>query len=184
MRLPEAAGVGSIGAMVLFRSLLLTSLAVWLCGAANAQGVPGPDERRNWFDDPFFQVSEGLAACPRPLGPLLTFDEQRREAHWRAERGTSCWLAGACSDSNAYRYDKALAPKVAQALLSVPGVAGGSSVWVTVQRRWVFLEGCVSSTAQARALERAARQVPDVETVVPMLSVGTRQAPRYPIAPR
>jgi hypothetical protein len=170
--------------MVPFRSLLLALHAVWLCGAANTQGASSPDERRNWFDDPFFQISSGLPACPRPLGPLLTFDEQRREAHWRAERGTSCWLAGACADSNAYRYDKALAPQVARALVSVRGVAAESSVWVTVQRRWVFLEGCVSSVAQARALEHAARLVPDVEAVVPVLNVGTRKPPRYPVAPR
>ncbi len=44
--------------------------------------------------------------CPAPLGPLFTVDEQRREAHYRIERGTSCWLAGKCKDSNAYRYDK------------------------------------------------------------------------------
>jgi BON domain-containing protein len=134
-------------------------------------------ERRNWFDDPFFQVSAGLPQCPVPLGPLLTADEQRREAHARIERGTSCWLAGKCRDSNTYRYDKGLAPQVEAALKAVPGVER-SSVWVTIQRRWVFLEGCVDSRERIAQLERAAMQVPEVESVLPTLSVGG-EAPRY-----
>jgi hypothetical protein len=153
--------------------------AAWLLlvgGAAHCQSAL-PQERRNWFEDPFFQVSSGLPACPVPLGPLLTRDEQRREAHGRIERGTSCWLAGKCRDSNAYRYDKGLAPQVEAALKSVPGIER-SSVWVTLQRRWVFLEGCVASSDQIPQLERAAREVPEVEAVVPALSVG-REAPRY-----
>ena len=153
-----------------------------LAGAALAQsGDRG--ERRNWFDDPFFPVSSGLAACPVPLGPLLTREEQRREAHYRIERGTSCWLAGKCSDSNAYRYDKGLAPKVDAALKAVPGIER-TSVWVTIQRRWVFLEGCVVVPEQAALLERAARAVPDVEVVVPALDVGASARPRYPVAHR
>ncbi len=151
--------------------------------AALAQAqIPVPDIKKNWFEDPFFQVSSGLPECPVPEGPLLTFEEQRKEAHWRAERGTSCWLAGTCRDSNAYRYDKALAGPVRDALAVVPGVAA-DSVWVTIQRRWVFLEGCVASDAQARRLEAAARAVPEVETVVPALHIGTAGPPRYPVAP-
>ncbi len=146
-------------------------------GAAQAQSTV-PPERRNWFDDPFFQVSSGLPACAVPLGPLLTDEEQRREAHDRVERGTSCWLAGTCSDSNSYRYDKRLAGPVASALKAVPGLER-SSVWVTIQRRWVFLEGCVASAQQAAQLEQAARAVPDVEVVVPALDVGVVQKPRY-----
>ncbi len=139
-------------------------------------------ERKNWFNDPFFQISKGLAACPVPEGPMLTFDEQRLQAHWRAERGTSCWLAGKCKDSNAYRYDKTLAPQVEAALKAVPGVSA-SSVWVTVQRRWVFLEGCVTSREQALKIEQAAKAVPDVEVVVPALMIGTRSKPPYALAP-
>jgi hypothetical protein len=151
-----------------------------LSGLAHSQPALA-QERRNWFEDPFFQLSSGLPACPVPLGPLLTVDEQRREAHYRIERGTSCWLAGECRDSNAYRYDKGLAPQVEAALKAVPGIER-SSVWVTIQRRWVFLEGCAASPDQVAQLERAARQVPDVESVVPILSVGSA-APRYPTVP-
>ncbi|WP_341890411.1 BON domain-containing protein [Variovorax sp. YR752] len=161
-------------------------LAVLLLAAriATAQGTPEPTSpslRQNWFDDPFFQVAAGLPACPMPQGPYYTAEERRAQTHSRLERGTSCWLAGKCTDSNAYRYDKPLAPKVRAALLAVPGVRR-SSVWVTVQRRWVYLQGCVPDVALARKLERAARTVPDVETVVPDLMVGTRGKPPYPLA--
>ena len=69
------------------------------------------------------------------------------------------------------------------ALEAVPGVRRGS-VWVMVQRRWVYLQGCVPSPALARQLERAARALPDVEAVVPDLMVGTRGKPPYPVAGR
>ena len=151
-------------------------LLVFLCTLSQAQ----PAERRNWFEDPFFRVSAGVANCPVPLGPLITQDEQRREAHYRIERGTSCWLAGTCKDSNAYRYDKALAAPVEAALKAVPGVQG-SSVWVTIQRRWVFLEGCAATREQVQRLEQSARAVPDVESVVPMLALPGDK-PRYRLA--
>ena len=153
----------------------LLALLLLSCPLVQAQ----PAERKNWFEDPFFRVSSGLANCPAPLGPLFTVEEQRREAHYRIERGTSCWLAGTCKDSNAYRYDKALAAPVEAALKAVPGMER-SSVWVTIQRRWVFLEGCAASREQVMQLEQAARQVPDVESVVPALALPG-EAPRYPL---
>ena len=150
--------------------------------AATAQEAAAP-LKQNWFDDPFFRISAGLPACAMPEGPFHTAEERRAQTHSRLERGTSCWLAGQCTDSNAYRYDKPLAPKVRAALLAVPGVQK-SSVWVVIQRRWVYLQGCVPSAALARKLEHAARAVPDVETVVPDLMVGTRGKPTYPVAGR
>jgi hypothetical protein len=49
-------------------------------GLGTVQTSPA-QERRNWFDDPFFQISSGVPQCPVPLGPFLTRDERRREAH-------------------------------------------------------------------------------------------------------
>jgi len=159
----------------------MRSAAFLLLLAPLAQAQPAlTEERRNWFDDPFFQISRGLDACPVPLGPLLTREEQRREAHDRIERGTSCWLSGKCRNSNAYFYDKELAPPVEAALKAVPGIER-SSVWVTIQRRWVFLEGCVPTPEQSAQLEHAVRAVPDVETVVPVLNLGVLEPPRYPV---
>jgi len=164
-------------AAALFPVLLLAAQTAMAQQAQEANGAP----KQNWFDDPFFQVSTGLAACATPEGPFYTTEERRIQTHSRLERGTSCWLAGKCTDSNAYRYDKPLAPKVRAALLAVRGMRSGS-VWVMVQRRWVYLQGCVPNAALAKKLERAARAVPDVETVVPDLMIGTRGKPPYPVA--
>ena len=156
-------------------ALILLCLAGSWTGSGFAQAPPA---KKNWFGDPFFQVASGLAACPVPEGPLLTQDEERAEEHWRAERGTSCFEAGRCRLPNSYLYDKDLAAPVAAALAAVPGVQG-ASVWVTIQRRWIFLQGCVTEPAQIAALQQAAQAVPDVEIVVPMLLVGTTGKPRY-----
>lgn len=157
--------------------------ALLLAAQTGMAQEPGPGPKQNWFDDPFFQVAAGMRSCPVPEGPFYTAEERRAQTHSRLERGTSCWLAGRCADSNAYRYDKPLAPKVRAALEAVPGVRRGS-VWVILQRRWVYLQGCVPSAALAKRLERAARAVPEVETVVPDLMVGTRGRPPYPVAGR
>jgi len=158
-------------------ALLLSVLPLAAQQGAAQEAAP----KQNWFDDPFFQVASGMPACPAPEGPLYTAEERRAQTHSRLERGTSCWLAGRCADSNAYRYDKPLAPKVRAALEAVPGLRRGS-VWVILQRRWVYLQGCVPSAALAKRLERAARAVPEVETVVPDLMVGTHGRPPYPVA--
>ncbi len=154
-------------------------LAAGTVGAAPATSDPHV-ERRNWFDDPFFQVASGLPGCPVPLGPFYTEAERRTQMHSRLERGTSCWLEHRCEDSNAYRYDKDIAPRVRDALATVQGVRR-ASVWVTVQRRWVYLQGCVPTRDLALRLERAARGAKDVETVVPDLMVGTRGRAPYPV---
>lgn len=159
------------------RPLILAVLGCIVAPLALAQGNAG---RKNWFDDPFFQVSAGLAACPVPEGPLMTRQEAQAQEHYRVERGTSCWLHGECKYPNSYLYDKHLAAPVKTALAAVPGVRTGS-VWVTIQRRWVFLQGCVTAPAQITALQQAAQAVPDVEIVVPQLMVGTTDKPHYDV---
>ena len=47
---------------------------------------------------------------------------QRKEAHWRAGRGASCWLAGKYREANACRYDQGLAAPVEVALKAAPEV--------------------------------------------------------------
>jgi len=159
----------------------LVFLSLSTAAAAQAPGAAARPEKKNWFDDPFFKLASGAPGCPVPEGPLYTEEERRSQMHSRLERGTSCWLAGKCADSNAYRYDKPLAPRVEAALKQVPGAARGS-VWVMIQRRWVYLQGCVPSRELALKLEQAAHAVPDVETVVDDLMVGTRGKPGYPLA--
>lgn len=138
-------------------------------------------ERRNWFDDPFLQVTSGLANCPAPLGPLMTADEMRREQHDRTQRGTSCWLDGRCRLPNAYLYDKEIAPRVKKAVDADGRFAATTSVWIVAQRRQVFLQGCVQSRAQAEALAAVVRRIDDVEGVVDQTMVGTEGKAPYPL---
>jgi hypothetical protein len=162
---------GRSGALVLLLALPLA--------AANAQGVA---VRRNWFDTPFAAATEGLPACPRPEGPLMTEDEMRSAAHARIERGTSCWLAGQCEDSNAYRRDPEIQQRVLESIRAGRAFAR-SSVWVTTERRWVTLQGCLESGAlRARLIERV-RRVEGVDIVFDQLIVGTASRPRWTVDP-
>lgn len=54
----------------------------------------------------------------------------------------------------------------------------GSSLWVTVQRRMVFIEGCVPDRRRVAALQAWAKDVPDVEQV--LVNVSTRRNAQAP----
>jgi hypothetical protein len=150
----------------LARILLVASL---LTASAGAQA----DEKTNYFNDPFLQVTDGIPSCPKQEEPRITADEMRAETHWRAERGTSCYQSGRCRLPNSYLYDKEIIPRVKKAILA-DGRFTGTSIWVEGQRRWVWLKGCVSSQEQAVQLEQLVRNIDDVETVINALSVVPR----------
>ena len=145
-----------------------------VCAAATAADEP---LLANPFNDPFVQATSGRP-CPAPRGPAYTEAQVRQEAHYRAERGTSCWLAGQCSEPNAYRYDARIADAAVAALRGDAALAG-SAIWVIAERRFVYLQGCVADAAQAARAEAVAKAVPDVQVVVPALSVAG-EGPRYP----
>ena len=96
------------------KPLLLAALL--LAGAAE------DEQPLNRFNDPFEAVSSDIADCPEPRGPRITAAEMRVQAHSRAERGTTCWLRGECSEPNAFRYDATPAPT----LTSVSPNRGGT----------------------------------------------------------
>lgn len=156
-------------------SALRLLLAVTLTCAATAQG----QERRNWFNDPFEQATRGLRGCPVPEGPLLTEAEHRREAHYRIERGTSCWLAKKCDEPNAYQLDHEI-NATAAAALHARGRLRDTSLWVITQRRFVFVQGCVRDPAQIRLVVDAVRSDARVEHVQPEVLVGAHGRPPYP----
>jgi osmotically-inducible protein OsmY len=131
------------------------------------------EERANYFDDPFLQVTSAIADCPPQQGPLITQAEMRAQAHTRAERGTSCYQSGRCRLSNAYLYDKEIIPRVKKAILA-DGRFAQSSIWVEGRRRWVWLKGCVRTRSEAAALERLVRNIDDVESVINELVVRKR----------
>jgi hypothetical protein len=155
-------------AMAAARSLGLVVLAL----AVSTPAMPA-DERANYFDDPFLQVTSAISACSTQQGPMITRAEMRAEAHSRVERGTRCFQSGRCRLANSYLYDKEIIPRVKIAILA-DGRFDGTSIWVEGQRRWVWLKGCVRTRAEADLLERLVRGIDDVEAVINELVVTKR----------
>jgi hypothetical protein len=161
------------------RYLVIALLCVALASSAAADDAV----RRNWFETPFDQALDGAQSCPPAEGPLITEDEMRRQAHGRIERGTSCWLAGQCEDSNVYRRDPQIQQRVLLAVRADPRLAR-SSIWITTERRWVTLAGCADSDATRSRLLGIVRRVEGVERVFDRTIVGTRAAPRWAVGPQ
>jgi hypothetical protein len=165
-------------------------MTAWAAPFGAALGEP-VDTLKNHYNDPFVQVTSAIKACPPPRGPFMTAKEAQAEAHPRIERGTTCFMSGKCKEPNAYRYDArigtAAQAAVADALRTTPSLAQ-SSVWLTVQRRFVFVHGCVARRGDVLRWERILKAVPEVEYVGVDLAVGTRNADfgrvPYPVMPR
>jgi hypothetical protein len=137
-----------------------TPAASRVAPASDAAGA----SRKNWYNDPFFALSSAIRACPLPLGPLMTKTEADDDAHYRVERGTTCWLAHKCSKPNSYLYDPDIATAIRQQMQG-DAMFTGTSVWITVQRRFVYAEGCVPAGFDSAALERRLAAIADVEQV-------------------
>ena len=148
------------------RTLLI--LCVLAAGSCHAQEV---HERRNWFSDPFFQISNSIINCPVPAGPYITEPERKVQSHHRAERGASCWLAGMCDRSSSYEYDQEIAKNLHLKLAQSKAFLN-SSLWVTVQSRVVYIEGCVRDQTVANDLEAIARGVPNVQQAIAAVYEG------------
>ena len=151
-------------------------IALFLACAAG-----GAQERKNAFDDPFLQVTSALPGCPVPRPPGFTEDEVRKEAHVRAQHGTSCYRVGRCRLPNSYLYDKEIVPRVQQ-YIRMDGRFDDTSVWVLGERRLVTLMGCVRTKEQAEQMEKAVLLVDDVMGVVNFLMVGTAGKAKYELA--
>lgn len=149
---------------------VLVAVAVGLCWPLAGTAQDAAAERRNWFDDPFFQIASGMPGCPEPLGPRITEAERRIQSHHRAEKGTTCWLAGQCERPNFYEYDAAIGAAIRDALRA-SNPWSSATLWVTVQARVVFFEGCVPDPAMEMALEAYARTVPNVQRAIAAIYV-------------
>ena len=134
-------------------------------------GEPDDEAAFIRFNDPFVQVTSGLADCPKQEGTRITLEQMRAESHWRAERGTSCFRSGRCRLLNAYLYDREIIPRVKQAI-EVDGRFANTSLWVEGQRRWVWLKGCAASADQSTEIVRLVRNIDDVDAVINQLTVG------------
>ncbi len=129
---------------------------VALAALAAACPALADEELRNWFDDPFFQISAALPDCPLPAGPFITEAQKRAEAHHRAERGTTCWLVRECDRPNSYAYDADIAAAF-QAAMHERNPFPDTTLWVTAQGRVLYIEGCVARESQVAELESFAR---------------------------
>ncbi|SAL23644.1 hypothetical protein AWB71_01267 [Caballeronia peredens] len=127
------------------------------------------DARINRGNDPFLHVSNAVAGCAAPRGPFETEQEWLDEAHYRIERGNSCWIAGRCRLSNSYDYDKEIADSVTRRLNSLNASLQWrerTSLWLTIQRRFIYLDGCVAPEFDKLAFVSALGETADVEKVI------------------
>lgn len=131
----------------------------------------------NWFGDPFIQLSRAVPSCPEPLGPRITMAQRRMQARHRAERGTTCWLQGDCEQPNDYGYDAQIANEIQVRWRDDPA-RSDSTIWLTVQGRVVYFEGCVRDQALGAELERFGRFLPHVMRSLAVVALpGDRRAP-------
>ena len=151
--------------------------AAWLAAPAQAQ-VPANNVLQNWFDDPFFQISSALPDCPLPAGPFTDEADRRVQAHRRAEKGTTCWLAKECDRPNAYVYDHDIAAAMQAALRSNNPFAD-TTLWVTVQGRVVYIEGCATRESASLQLESFARAIPNVQQAIAAVRTERNARPPY-----
>ena len=156
-------------------STLLATLAT--LGAPMLPAQAG-EALQNWFDDPFFAISSALPGCPLPAGPFTSAADRLLQSHRRAEKGTTCWLARECNRPNAYAYDRDIAAALQAALQTRNPFAQTTSLWVTVQGRVVYVEGCARSEAQAAEIEAFVRALPHVQQAIAILR--TDAAARVP----
>ena len=154
-------------------SVLLSSLAVAASAPCGAQ-----DGLQNWFNDPFFQITSAVPDCPVPAGPFTTESDRSVQAHRRAEKGTTCWLAKECDRPNAYAYDADIAAAF-QAALRERGPFVGTTLWVTVQGRVVYIEGCASSDAMVAEVEAFTKALPHVQQAIAILRTEPAARPPY-----
>jgi BON domain len=112
---------------------------------------------RSYLLDPFAQATSGHEGCPPVKPPLLDEQQMRSQAHSRAERGTSCCLAGTCECGGPYKHDAEINDRVVEAI-GADKRFRDPAVWVTTTRGFVSLQGCVRSQAQKNALGRAVKR--------------------------
>jgi len=138
---------------------LAVLLSLWAPLAASEEIV------KNWFNDPFFQVRAAIPDCPLPLGPYGTEGDRMRETHYRNERGLLCYLEKKCTRPSSYMYDADIAAAI-KARFEKSALLEGASLWVTAQRRFAYVEGCVSSPRAADEIRKLLKGGPDLEQTI------------------
>jgi hypothetical protein len=146
------------------KALLVLVMLSSVCSRTRAD-----DARLNRGDDPFLHVSSAFAGCAAPPGPFETGQEWLDEAHYRIERGNSCWIAGRCRLSNSYLYDKEIAESVTRRLSALNASLQWrekTSLWLTIQRRFIYVDGCVSRDFDRTRFVSGLGETADVDKVI------------------
>ena len=136
------------------------------------------DDLQNWFNDPFFQIAASIPNCPLPAGPFTTESDRRVQAHRRAEKGTTCWLAKECDRPNAYVYDADIASAF-QAAWRDRNPHSNTTLWVTVQGRVLYIEGCAADESVTLELEAFARSIPNVQQAIAIIRTDSSARAPY-----
>lgn len=163
----------------------LYRLAACCTFAVVLQPAHADDVRSNRGNDPFFQISSAIPPCAQPLGPLETEREWLDEAHYRIERGNSCWIAGRCRLPSSYLYDAEIEQSVRRRLASIAGPTQWrehTTLWLTLQRRFIYVQGCVAAEFDKQKFLSALQQTADVEQVIDQTMVGSDGVPPYSLA--
>jgi BON domain len=150
-----------------------------LSSALVAPCAHAAEELRNWFEDPFFQVTQAVADCPLPAGPFVDERGRREQAHRRAEKGTTCWLVGECDRPKAYAYDEDIAASIKQAFAGGNAFATNTTLWITVQGRVVYVEGCVRDASAEHQIEALMRSLPHVQQAIAIVRTNEKDRPPY-----
>lgn len=138
------------------------------------------DLRKNHGNDPFFQISHAIANCPVPLGPFLTDKEWHPQVHYRVEDGNSCWLEGRCRLDNSYRYDQEIAETVQRRLAFINRSTGWrdkTTLWLILQRRFIRVQGCVSTSFDKKKFLSELAKTADVDRVMDQTTVDPKAVP-------
>ncbi|WP_035474653.1 hypothetical protein [Burkholderia sp. WSM2230] len=163
------------------RASTLESVALCLCLslAFALSAAHGEEQRINRGHDPFFQISKAIEGCPVPLGPLETEQEWLADSHYRIERGNSCWIEGRCRLSNAYLYDKEIAEAVQRRLAIINAATQWrerSTLWLTLQRRFIYVQGCIAPGFDKQTFLAELAKTADVERVIDDTTTNPRAA--------
>jgi hypothetical protein len=144
---------------------------------AIAVGGPAMAEDRaflkDWFADPFFQLTRDIGACPLPMGPFMSEDEALRDSHHRAERGTRCYQEKRCRLPSSYDYDRGIAARIEADFAAKRLALPRSTLWVLVQGRRVFVQGCVAPGYRTGTLSAKLRAIPEVELAIEDVRIGS-----------
>ena len=151
----------------LHASTILATAA--MTASSLAASAPAGEPRANHGHDPFFQVSSAVASCPTPLGPLQTEQEWLADSHYRIERGNSCWWEGRCRLSNSYLYDKEIDEAAKRRLTNIEPSTHWrehTTIWLMLQRRFIYVQGCVAPDFDKQTFLSELRKTADVERVI------------------